>query len=82
MKIIPIAKEAERKPANALGYLLDAWDEAAEDGVKADALATASLFLALSTLVETHGEEAVSALAERLSKRIQRGEFTVARSPH
>jgi hypothetical protein len=51
------------------------------DGVSSDNMATAALFAAISALVDNHGEEAVSALAERLVDRIASGEFSLARSP-
>jgi hypothetical protein len=72
----------ETKSPNALTYLLDAWDEAILNGVKQDAMATAALFTALSSLIDHHGEEAVAALAERLVMRIRRGEFTLGRAAH
>lgn len=72
----------EPKSTNALTYLLDAWDEAIRNGVKRDAMATAALFTALSSLIDQHGEDAVAALAERLVARIRRGEFTLGRAAH
>jgi len=64
----------------ALRYITDAWEEALFDGIEPEMLANASLFAALSDLVSTYGEEAVSKMAERLSKRIQHGEFTLNRT--
>ncbi len=43
-------------------------------------LANASLFAALSDLVSTYGEDPVAKMAERLSSRIQHGEFTLNRT--
>ena len=81
MKLIQIER-AEKKHKNALIYILDAWDEATANGVQTDTLATAALFTAISSLVDTHGEEAVSALTERLAKRIEKGEFSVGHATH
>lgn len=80
MKRAPLPLNDTRR--TALSYLLDAWDEAIHNGVKQDAMATAALFTALSSLVDHHGEEAVAALTERLAARIKRGEFTMAKAAH
>ncbi len=63
----------------ALRYILDAWEEALYDGIEPEMLANAALFAALSDLVTTYGEDAVSRMTEGLSQRIQHGEFTVNR---
>jgi len=81
MKLIQI-EHKQTKHKNALHYILDAWDEALASGVEDDTLATAALFTALSALVDNHGEEAVSALTERLAKRIEKGEFSVGHITH
>ena len=81
MKLVEI-KRANSGPKNAMQYILDAWDEAAASGVPTDTLATAALFTALSALVDSHGEDAVSALTERLSRRIANGDFSVGHSTH
>jgi hypothetical protein len=64
----------------ALRYLLDAWEEAAYEGVDRDCLATAAIFAALSELITTYGEEPVAVMCERLPERVRSGEFTLARS--
>jgi len=64
----------------ALRYILDAWEEALHDGVAPESIANASLFAALSDLVTTYGEDAVSNMAEGLAMRIQHGEFTLNRT--
>ena len=81
MKLIPIER-AEQRPQNAMQYILDAWDEATANGVQSDTLATAALFTAISSLIESHGEDAVSALTERLARRIAKGEFSVGHTAH
>lgn len=64
----------------ALRYLLDAWEEAAYEGVDRDCLATAAIFAALSELITTYGEEPVAVMCERLPERVRSGEFTLART--
>ena len=64
----------------ALRYLLDAWEEAAYEGVDRDCLATAAIFAALSELITTYGEDPVAVMCERLPERVRAGEFTLARS--
>lgn len=61
----------------ALGYILDAWEEAVYDGVEPDMLATAAMFASLSDMVTAYGEEPVAKMADRLSERIRLGEFTL-----
>lgn len=72
-------KESSQKQA-ALRYIIDAWEEALDDGIEPEMLANASLFAALSDLVSTYGEDAVAQMAEKLSRRIQHGEFTLNRT--
>ncbi|MEP2943638.1 MAG: hypothetical protein ABJM86_00085 [Hyphomicrobiales bacterium] len=69
---------AEKKRA-ALDLVLDAWSVGIEKGIDGEILAHASLFAALSDLIELYGEEAVANLAARLPQRIHNGEFTLVR---
>ena len=64
----------------ALRYRLEAWEEAAYEGVDRDCLATAAIFAALSELITTYGEEPVAVMCERLPERVRGGEFTIAKS--
>jgi hypothetical protein len=64
----------------ALEYLAEAWNTAEEDGVESQALAHASLFAALATLVRAHGEEATADLVAALPERIRAGEYNLERS--
>lgn len=75
-----IATGAVEEKQLALRYLLDAWEEAAYEGVDRDCLATAAIFAALSELITTYGEEPVAVMCERLPERVRSGEFTLARS--
>jgi hypothetical protein len=61
---------------DALRFMLNAWEEAIEEGVDRDMLANAALFTALTELVSTYGEQAVSMLAKGLPQRILSGEFS------
>jgi hypothetical protein len=73
--------ESERQERQlALEYLAEAWNVAEEEGVEALALAHASLFAALATLVRNHGEEATAELVAGLPDRIRSGEYNLDRS--
>ena len=63
----------------ALEYLAEAWNAAEDDGVESQALAHASLFAALATLVRAHGEEATATLISALPDRIRAGEYNLDR---
>ena len=55
------AKDAQREERQlALEYLAEAWNTAEDEGVETLALAHASLFAALATMVRIHGEEATA----------------------
>jgi hypothetical protein len=69
--------QAERQLA--LEYLAEAWNSAEEDGVESAALAHASLFAALATLVRHHGDEATADLVAQLPDRIRSGEYNLER---
>ena len=60
-----IEEEREERQL-ALEYLAEAWNTAEEEGVESQALAHASLFAALATLVRTYGEEATAELVAGL----------------
>ncbi len=79
----PIASVADAEGDErqlALEYLAEAWNSAEEDGVESQALAHASLFAALATLVRAHGEEATADLVAALPDRIRAGEYNLERS--
>jgi len=63
----------------ALEYLAEAWNTAEDDGIESYALAHASLFAALTSLVTSHGSEAVALLVEGLPDRIRAGEYELDR---
>ncbi|MEL7543578.1 MAG: hypothetical protein AAGJ70_07375 [Pseudomonadota bacterium] len=64
----------------ALRYILDAWEEALDDGISSDQLANAALFAALTDLVSSYGEEAVRTLISGLTDRLDTGEFSLDRT--
>lgn len=68
----------EQKKA-ALGYILEAWEEAVYEGVEPELLANAALFKAFSDLVTTYGEDAVAEMTSGLAQRVQQGEFSLHR---
>ncbi len=77
MTAVTIGKN-ELDSLDALRFMLAAWEEAIEEGVDRDMLANAALFTALTELVSTYGEQAVSILAKGLPNRILSGEFSEA----
>ena len=66
----------------ALEYLAEAWNTAEDEGVESLALAHASLFAAIATLVRAHGEEATAKLVAALPDRIRGGEYNLERQTH
>ena len=66
----------------ALEYLAEAWNIAEDEGVQSLALAHASLFAALATLVKTHGDETTALMVEALPERIRNGEYNLDRQTH
>jgi hypothetical protein len=66
----------------ALEYLAEAWNAAEDDGVESLALAHASLFAAIATLVRVHGEEATAKVVAALPDRIREGEYNLERQTH
>ena len=66
----------------ALEYLAEAWNTAEDEGVETLALAHASLFAALATLVRQHGEDATARLVAGLPDRIRGGEYNLERRTH
>ncbi len=76
-----VAADADREERQiALEYLAEAWNSAEDDGVQSQALAHASLFAALATLVREYGEEATAELVAGLPNRIRAGEYNLQRS--
>jgi len=76
------AKDQREARQLALEYLAEAWNMAEDEGVETIALAHASLFAALATLVRTHGEETTALLIADLPDRIRSGEYDLDRQTH
>jgi hypothetical protein len=79
-KLDPFAEGDAEERRLALEYLAEAWNTAEEEGVESEALAHASLFAALATLVKAHGEAATAELVAALPDRIRAGEYNLERS--
>lgn len=76
----PMADADREERQVALEYVAGAWNDAEDDGVATLALAHASLFAAITSLVDHHGETAVAELIASLPERIQSGDYTLGRS--
>ena len=77
------AKDEHREERQlALEYLAEAWNTAEDEGVEPLALAHASLFAAIATMVRSHGEEATAKLVAGLPDRIRGGEYNLERQTH
>jgi len=66
----------------ALNYILEAWEEASESGIRPQLIAYAAIYTALSDLVGAYGEDAVAKLVQGLSARVSAGEFTLRKTVH
>lgn len=71
--------EIENPNLKALDLILAAWDEGVDTGVQPQQMAYAALFTALTDLVAIYGEPAVIHLTRGLERRIEEGEFSLAR---
>ncbi len=65
----------------AFQFILEAWEEGAEQGIAPELMAYAALYTALTDLVGAFGEDNVSTLVAGLRERVLGGEFTVASLP-
>lgn len=75
-----VAEEDRHERELALEYVAEAWNVAEDDGVPTAALAHASLFAALTSMVEQHGDMLVAELIATLPDRIRSGEYNLTRS--
>lgn len=75
----PIENDREERQL-ALEYIAEAWNAAEDEGIEPNALAHASLFAAITTLVHAFGEEAAADLVGGLPERIRSGEYNLTRS--
>ena len=63
----------------ALDLLLEAWNNAIEQGVDPETISKTAIFTGLSDMVNSYGEGAVADMTEELPQRIRQGDFTVRR---
>ena len=77
--MLALAEDSEDS-LKALDYILNAWEEAAENGIAPEMMAYAALYAALTDLVGAFGEGAVVNLIGELGPRIEKGEFTLVRT--
>jgi hypothetical protein len=73
------ATEIADQKKTAMRLLIDAFNEAEDDGVDPDCMAQAALFFAIKEFVSAYGEDPVATFVERLPARIRDGEFTTTR---
>lgn len=79
--MVPVSGRPRLQPTeDAMQYLLDARDQALDDGVKTQTVAYSALFMALTDLVTAYGEPAVAELTASLVDRVRNGEFTTCRT--
>jgi hypothetical protein len=71
------APDITAQKQTALRLLIDAFNEADDDGVEPDCMVQAALFFSLKEFIEAYGEEPVAKFAEGLPRRIRDGEFSV-----
>lgn len=76
-RIAESERDVQKKAA--LLYILDAWEDAVQEGIEPEMLANAALFAALSDLIAVYGEDAVAQMTKGLERRINEGEFTLNR---
>jgi hypothetical protein len=78
--MLALAEDSDDDSLKALNYILNAWEEAADNGISPEVMAYAALYAALTDLVGSFGEGAVLNLVGQLGPRIEKGEFTLVRS--
>ncbi|MBO6838348.1 MAG: hypothetical protein RLW87_01665 [Alphaproteobacteria bacterium] len=78
----PRVNFAEEQKRKVMTLFLDAWDEACAQGIPSELLSEVCLYLALTDLVEDHGEDDVADIIETLPYRIRTGEFTMEEERH
>jgi hypothetical protein len=77
--MLALAEDSDES-LKALNYILNAWEEAAQNGISPELMAYAAIYAALTDLVAAFGEGAVMKLIGELGPRVEKGEFTLVRS--
>jgi hypothetical protein len=70
-------KSIQQQKARALELILNAWEQASQDGVESELIASSAIFAALAEMVDLHGPEAVAEFCAGLPARVKAGEFTL-----
>ncbi len=61
----------------ALQMILEAWEDALNQGAAPEMIASSAIFAALTDMVEHYGEESVAEMVAEWPDRIREGEFTL-----
>jgi hypothetical protein len=77
--MLALAEDSDES-LKALNFILNAWEEAAQNGISPELMAYAAIYAALTDLVGAFGEGAVMKLVGELGPRVEKGEFTLVRS--
>lgn len=71
----------QAEKSRALEILLDAWDQALDESIDPENIASSAVFAAFTDLIENHGEEFVAQMVEGLPGRIRAGDFSLTDGP-
>ena len=61
----------------ALKLILEAWDQAEDNGCTPEMVASSAIFAALTDMIENYGEQAIANMVAEWPDRIREGEFTL-----
>jgi hypothetical protein len=61
----------------ALQVILEAWDDAVEQGASSEIVASSAIFAALTDMIDIYGEDTVADMVAEWPDRIREGEFTL-----
>lgn len=78
----PLGEFGDEHKRRAMNLFMDAWDQGCTQGIPSELLSEVCLYLALTDLVEEHGEDDVADILETIPLRIRLGEFTVGEERH
>lgn len=78
----PRASFGDEQKRQVMSLFLDTWDQACVQGLPSELLSEVCLYLALTDLIEDHGEDDVADIIETLPYRIRTGEFTLDEERH
>lgn len=78
----PRVNFGDEQKRQVMSLFLDTWDQACVQGLPSELLSEVCLYLALTDLIEDHGEDDVADIIETLPYRIRTGEFTLDEERH